>query len=94
MDKVNKSEVSIKAQTLVSTSLSESLPDVEDSTSLDLGILLREGSNIRPLFHCKTTLKCSFKELFTVTGIFYTLSVESDSLWALLHMKPLFQITS
>lgn len=49
MDKVNKSEVSIKAQTLVSTSLSESLPDVEDSTSFDLGILLREGSNIRPL---------------------------------------------
>lgn len=27
-------------QTLVSTSLSESLPEVEDNTSFDLGILL------------------------------------------------------
>lgn len=43
MNKRNKSEVLIKAQTLVSTSLSESLPDVEDSTSFDFGILLRQG---------------------------------------------------
>lgn len=30
----------MNAQTLVSTSLSESLPEVEDNTSFDLGILL------------------------------------------------------
>lgn len=35
--------IHLTVQTFVSTSLSESLPDVEDSTSFDLGILLKQG---------------------------------------------------
>lgn len=40
-------------QTLVSTSLSESLPDVEERTSFDFGILLQQGWNIRRFWKIK-----------------------------------------